>query len=225
VILAHGFNTSQANPRIQWMATHLSRSGYPTFTFDFRGHGASGGISTLGDLEVEDLEAVARAVREHGHGTVVVIGASMGGSVAIRHAGLKRGVEGVIVVSAPSTWTKPTLTRARVMARLIRTRPGRAALQRYGTRVGPVTSRSTPPIELAPLISPIPVAVVHGGRDRYIPASEAHLLFDALKEPKRFVELPWLPHAEVGFTPQLADVLVELIDDMTRPDGGASTTN
>ncbi|MHC8562396.1 alpha/beta fold hydrolase [Streptomyces albidoflavus] len=57
-------------------------------TFSFRGHGASGGRSTVGDREVIDLAAAVAWARRLGHRTVWTIGFSMGGSVVLRHAAL-----------------------------------------------------------------------------------------------------------------------------------------
>jgi len=78
-------------------------------SFDFRGHGASGGSSTVGDAEVLDLDAAVAATREYGYQRVVTVGFSMGGAVAIRQAAL-RGVrtlsppDGVVTLSAVSRW-------------------------------------------------------------------------------------------------------------------------
>lgn len=57
-------------------------------TFSFRGHGRSGGRSTVGDKEVLDLEAAVEWARSLGHSRVVTVGFSMGGSVVLRHAAL-----------------------------------------------------------------------------------------------------------------------------------------
>ncbi|MGP3638050.1 alpha/beta fold hydrolase, partial [Streptomyces sp. 24-1644] len=57
-------------------------------TFSFRGHGRSGGVSTVGDREVQDLAAAVAWARALGHERVVTVGFSMGGSVVLRHAAL-----------------------------------------------------------------------------------------------------------------------------------------
>ncbi|MGC5412405.1 alpha/beta fold hydrolase, partial [Streptomyces sp. DT225] len=60
----------------------------PVVTFSFRGHGRSGGFSTVGDREVLDLAAAVAWARSLGHRRVVTVGFSMGGSVVLRHGAL-----------------------------------------------------------------------------------------------------------------------------------------
>ena len=73
-------------------------------TFDFRGHGRSGGLSTLGDKEIDDLDVAVRYARELGYQRVATVGFSMGGSVVLRHAALRGGVDAVVSVSGPGRW-------------------------------------------------------------------------------------------------------------------------
>ena len=72
--------------------------------FDFRGHGRSGGASTMGDKEIKDLDVVVRYARELGYQRVVTVGFSMGASIVLRHAGLLGGVDAVVSVSGPGRW-------------------------------------------------------------------------------------------------------------------------
>ena len=53
-------------------------------TFDFRGHGRSGGLSTLGDREINDLDVAVAYARELGYQRVAAVGFSMGGSIVLR---------------------------------------------------------------------------------------------------------------------------------------------
>jgi pimeloyl-ACP methyl ester carboxylesterase len=83
-------------------ARALSRRGYLTLAFDFRGYGRSqdprrGGSSRL----AADVIAAAKKSRSLGAKKVVVVGASMGGTAAILAAANARTViDGVIPVSA-----------------------------------------------------------------------------------------------------------------------------
>ncbi|AOP50385.1 hypothetical protein SL103_32670 [Streptomyces lydicus] len=110
-------------------------------TFSFRGHGRSGGRSTVGDREVLDLAAAVRRARALGHRRIATVGFSMGGSVVLRHAALYgRGAHGertgahtdtVVSISAPARWyyrgTAPmrrlhravTLPSGRLVSRLV----------------------------------------------------------------------------------------------------------
>src|ERR1700732_4192513 len=61
IVMAHGFTLSWQRPMVWKIAQRFNRAA-GVVTFDFRGHGRSGGLSTLGGKEVNDL---AVGVREH----------------------------------------------------------------------------------------------------------------------------------------------------------------
>ncbi|MFE1150855.1 alpha/beta hydrolase [Streptomyces albidoflavus] len=88
-VVAHGFTGSAGRPHVRRAAAVFRRYG-AVITFSFRGHGASGGRSTVGDREVLDLAAAVAWARRLGHRTVWTVGFSMGGSVVLRHAALYR---------------------------------------------------------------------------------------------------------------------------------------
>jgi pimeloyl-ACP methyl ester carboxylesterase len=213
VVFGHGFTGSQRNRKVVKLVHDLVERGIAVYTADFRGHGASTGRSTYGEREVYDLEAVVAVARRH-HDRVVTVGASMGAFVALRHAGLGGQVDAVVAISSPAFGSIPRLPRARVLGRLVRSERGRRLLERHGTRTAPYAPVSVPPIELAPTIAPIPVAIVHGGRDHYVPLSDAQALHDRLGTPRRLVVLPNFGHGEAGFGPEFAVVLERLIRDL-----------
>ncbi|MBC2865708.1 alpha/beta fold hydrolase [Streptomyces mexicanus] len=88
-VVAHGFTGDLDRPHVRRVARALARHG-AVVTFSFRGHGASGGRSTVGDREVLDLAAAVAWARGFGHARVTTVGFSMGGSVVLRHAALYR---------------------------------------------------------------------------------------------------------------------------------------
>lgn len=87
VVLAHGFTGSADRPALLRTAEVFARRA-AVITFSFRGHGRSGGRSTVGDREVLDLAAAVAWARSLGHRRIVTVGFSMGGSVVLRHAAL-----------------------------------------------------------------------------------------------------------------------------------------
>lgn len=87
IVVAHGFTGALERPAVRRAAEVLGRNA-AVVTFSFRGHGRSGGRSTVGDREVLDLAAAVRWARELGHRRVATVGFSMGGSVVLRHAAL-----------------------------------------------------------------------------------------------------------------------------------------
>jgi pimeloyl-ACP methyl ester carboxylesterase len=207
VVVAHGFTGSIAKPMMQSVSTALSRHA-GVVAFDFRGHGTSTGRSTLGDREVLDLEAAVEHARSLGYARVVTCGWSMGGSVVIRHAALVGGVDAVVSVSAVSRrfyrGTKP-------MRRLhwaVETRLGRVIARRLtGTRISGHRWDPLPesPVECAPLISPVPMLIVHGDRDHYFPLEHPEALYQAAREPKELWVVEGFGHAENAATPELLE--------------------
>jgi len=214
VVFGHGFTGSQHNRKVVAFARDLAAGGLAVYTADFRGHGESGGLSTLGDREVHDLDAVVELARAR-HARVVSVGASMGAFVALRHAGLGGAVDAVdavVAISSPADGRESQLRRARVLQILAGTDRGRRLLVRYGTRVDPQpVPVAAAPLDLAGAIAPVPVAIVHGGRDRYVPVRDAYALYERLGEPRLLLVLPRFGHGEAGFDADFAVQMRALI--------------
>jgi len=103
VVLVHGFTASKDDPTVVALAGALAAAGFDVIAYDGRGHGASGGVCTLGDDERHD---VARAVGyAQGFGRpVVAVGGSMGAIAVLRHAVDDPDLAGVVTVSCPARW-------------------------------------------------------------------------------------------------------------------------
>ncbi|MFE2441335.1 alpha/beta hydrolase [Streptomyces sp. NPDC059426] len=87
LVLGHGFTGALERPALRRVASAFAQR-TAVITFSFRGHGRSGGRSTVGDREVLDLAAAVRWARRLGHRRVATVGFSMGGSVVLRQAAL-----------------------------------------------------------------------------------------------------------------------------------------
>jgi alpha-beta hydrolase superfamily lysophospholipase len=207
VVLAHGFTASSAHPEVAAIAAALLDAGYDVVTYDARGHGDSTGRCTLGDLERHDV-AAARAAVDPGSGPVVLVGISMGAIAVLRHAADPRPVgpgapplAGVVTVSAPARWKLPRTGRGVASAAITSTALGRAfAARRLGVRIAPTRHRPEPPIELVSRVS-VPVAVIHGIDDPFLPSSNARALHDAAAAPRRLDLVPGAWHAHGADTP------------------------
>lgn len=205
VVVAHGFTGSWRRPSMRRAASVL-RDYAGVISFDFRGHGRSSGLSTVGDREIHDLAAAVTWARKLGYGRIATVGFSMGASVAVRHAGLVRDVDAVVAVSGPSRWyyrgTVPMRRVHWVIERRLGRALGRVAL---GTRIASNGWDPLPvaPHEAAPLIAPAPLLIVHGDADPYFPVDHAHELFEAAKDPRELWLEPGFGHAENAADPAL----------------------
>jgi pimeloyl-ACP methyl ester carboxylesterase len=233
-VVAHGFTGALERPALRRVAMAFAQR-TAVITFSFRGHGRSGGRSTVGDREVLDLAAAVRWARRLGHRRVVTVGFSMGGSVVLRHAALygasgenqseheTRGGErtgrcggrvearadAVVAVSAPARWYyRGTAPMRRVHWAI--TRPAGRLVSRYGLRTRIEARGWDPeplsPVAAAPLIAPAPLLIVHGDRDPYFPLDHPRMLASAADPSATELWVePGFGHAETAATPALLD--------------------
>ncbi|KOG33136.1 hydrolase [Streptomyces resistomycificus] len=223
-VIAHGFTGDVDRPHIRRIAAAFARYG-AVVTFSFRGHGASGGHSTVGDKEVLDLAAAVQWARSFGHARVVTVGFSMGGSVVLRHAALYGSAEGregkregkregrtgagtdaVVSVSAPARWYYRGTAPMRRLHWLV-TRPEGRLVGRYGLRTR-IHHREWDPVPLSPVeavarIAPTPLLIVHGDRDGYFPLDHPRMLAGAAGDHGELWLEPGMGHAEHAATDEL----------------------
>jgi len=207
IIVAHGFTLSWQRPSVWRVIRRMNRFG-GVLSFDFRGHGRSGGASTLGDREIKDLEVVVAYARELGYTRVALVGFSMGASIVLRYAGLIGGADAVVSVSGPGWWyyrgTKPMrrvhFAVERRLGRLVTRKLLNTRIQ--GGRWDPVP---TPPAEAAARISPVPLLIVHGDQDGYFPVEHAQQIYAAAREPKELWVIQGYGHAESAASAALLD--------------------
>ncbi|WP_107055023.1 alpha/beta hydrolase [Streptomyces aureocirculatus] len=203
VVLAHGFTGDLGRPHVRRAAAVFAQRA-AVITFSFRGHGGSGGHSTVGDREVLDLAAAVEWARSLGHARVATVGFSMGGSVVLRHAALHGGrtearSDAVVSVSAPARWFYRGTAPMRRLHWVVTRRSGRM-VGRLGlrTRIHPHEWDPVPlsPTEAVPLIGPTPLLIVHGDRDPYFPVDHPRMLAAAAGESGELWLEPGMGHAE-----------------------------
>ena len=218
IIVAHGFTLSWQRPNVWRVANRFNRMA-GVITFDFRGHGRSGGLSTLGDREIHDLDVAVAWARELGYQRIAAAGFSMGASVVLRHAGLIGGLDAVVSVSGPGRWYYRGTERMRWVHRAVERRAGRYVTRRWlKTRINPRGWKliPVPPAEAAAKIAPVPLLIVHGDQDRYFPPEHARQLYMAAREPKELWLLPGMGHAESACSQELVDRIGRWADEATR---------
>lgn len=206
-VVAHGFTLNWQVPHLWRVANRLNLHG-GVVAFDFRGHGRSGGATTLGDKEINDVDVAVRHMRSLGYEQVVTVGFSMGASVVLRHAGLLGGVDAAVSVSGPGRWYYRGTPSMRRVHWAVEHKIGRVLAKRFmNTRIsqGRWDPVPLPPADAAALIAPTPVLIVHGDRDEYFPADHAEQLFAAASQPKELWIVPGLGHAESAVSAALID--------------------
>ncbi|MDG4859491.1 alpha/beta fold hydrolase [Streptomyces sp. T-3] len=217
IVLAHGFTGDLERPHVRRAAGVFAQYA-AVVTFSFRGHGKSGGRSTVGDREVLDLAAAVEWARSLGHARVVTVGFSMGGSVVLRHAALYGGGAGpahggrtedsgrtggrtdaVVAVSAPARWYYRGTAPMRRLHFVVMNPVGRM-IGRLGLRTRIHSEEWDPvplsPVESVPLIAPTPLLVVHGDRDPYFPLDHPRMLAAAAGGGAELWLEPGMGHAE-----------------------------
>jgi fermentation-respiration switch protein FrsA (DUF1100 family) len=218
IIVAHGFTLSWQHPRVWRIANRFNRAA-GVITFDFRGHGRSGGLSTLGDLEVNDLDVAVAYARELGYQRITAVGFSMGASVVVRHAGLIGGLDAVVSVSGPGRWYYRGTERMRRVHYAVEHRLGRFVTRHWlKTRISPKGWKlvPVPPAEAAAKIAPVPLLIVHGDQDPYFPPEHARQLYLAAREPKELWLIPGMGHAETACGNDLIDRIARWLDHAAR---------
>jgi pimeloyl-ACP methyl ester carboxylesterase len=198
VVLAHGFTGSRHRPAARRIAQSLARRA-GVVTFDFRGHGRSGGASTVGDKEIFDLAAAVDWARRLGYARVATVGFSMGASVVIRHAAVLGGVDAVVAVSGPARWYYKGTTAMRRVHWLLEWPAGRLVSRLLlGTRLARGGWDPVPvsPVEAVADIAPTPLLIVHGDADAYFPVEHAETLYAAAGEPRELWLERGFGHAE-----------------------------
>jgi pimeloyl-ACP methyl ester carboxylesterase len=144
---------------------------------------------------------------------LAVLGWSMGGSTALRYAGLGGDADAVVSISSPGYWFERGTAPLRLIHWAVETRLGRAATRiATHTRLGrPWVEVPESPVEIVGNIAPTPLLIVHGERDTFFPRRHAEVLAAAAPQADLWLE-SGMGHAETSTSP----ALVDRIDDWVR---------
>ena len=237
-VIAHGLTGHRGRSGVRLVTSWFAEHGRVVI-FDQRGHGESGGASTLGYREPQDLDAVCTWARELSDGPLVTVGFSLGASVALRHAALAAAPDRVsrrdaeiavreqpdatVLVSGVGEWYFRGTHIMDRMYRLTSTPWGRVALRAgQGVRVSlrdwsadpgaPVDEIPTQPPACAALVQR-PLLLVHGDADHYFPAEHSARVHAAAVASGNRAATLWVEqgmgHAERGTTPELVQRIAQ----------------
>jgi pimeloyl-ACP methyl ester carboxylesterase len=182
----------------------ISGWGYDVYGFDTKHYleAFTGKSSSLtSDGMRRDLSEVVAWIRSRGARSVIAVGWSQGAGMAVIAALNKGGgVDGVVTLGLPERaalgWNwKDTL------ASIARREPDEPSFQVK---------------ELLPGVAPTPVWMIHGTLDEYTPADTARDMYEAVREPKRLVEIEGANHRFDGRRAELYQALREGLEWIAR---------
>ncbi len=214
LVIAPGFSGGAHKPGVRRaIAAFVEHA--DVIQVDLRGHGLSGGRSTMSDREVLDIDAAVARARSLGYRRVVTIGFSMGGSAVLRHAALvgedvhghRLGapVDAVVSVSTGSVWHITDTKPVRRLRFLVMNPVGRIVARRaFAVRVDPAgwTDDALSPLEAAARIA-VPRLVVQGDSDHYLTAGHGDALAGSGAGPVQLWAEQGFGHAEEGASDDL----------------------
>lgn len=202
IVLVHGFGGAHDQERVERIAEILAQDA-AVVAVTQRGHGDSGGMTTLGHREPMDVDAAVAWARNAGYPRIVTVGFSMGAAVVLRHAALlgPGATDAVVAVSGPAYWFYRGTTPMRWLHRGISTATGRAYIRSVlGTRVDPTPWPDPPPMPPTEAAARLrahgtDLLIVHGDADGFFPLDHPRALHDAAPGSQLWIE-PGFGHAE-----------------------------
>lgn len=205
LVVCHGFTHHTRHASTRPVLAALGRHA-PVVALDMRGHGRSGGRSTVGDREVLDVDAAVGWARAAGYERVVTVGFSLGAAVVLRHGALGGApVDGVVAVSPPARWYSRETAPMRRVHWLLEQPHGRVAARLLGVRLDRPWEVVPPsPVEVVPAVAPAPLLLVHIAGDRYFSAAHTGALATASGGRAELWTEPGSGHGESGTGPELA---------------------
>lgn len=219
IILSHGI---RQNAQSMFIFFNLyDKLGFDIVGFSYRNHGNSTkSVTTFGKNEVKDLEAVMNYAHSQ-FGEQVrygIHGISMGSAIMLQYAGQtvqNRKYDFLVSDCSFADLGQLLETRLKEDYTPISFLPLVQTASSISSTIGRFDFYNIQPKSDIAKID-VPVLIVHGKADTYIPLNHANQLFDAKKDKKHLLVIDKAPHAESYFYDQKAyDTAVgELIDEV-----------
>ena len=186
VMVLHGFTRSRWDDKYMCPAVYmLTEAGFNVAVYDQRGHGLSGGRTSLGAREVDDALVVAGFLRRRYPGetrSLGVLGFSLGGAVAVMLAARGEGFSAVVadspyvdIVESARGWIRrsPQPLRGLLLASF-------PLILRFASMELGVSPRD---LSIRPLARGIrvPLLIVAGERDDLVPLESIRGFYEAAR--------------------------------------------
>lgn len=209
ILFLHGNaeNISTHLGSVYWMPER----GYNVLLLDYRGYGASEGLPTLAGAQ-QDIDTAMRhlvARRDIDPRRIVLLGQSLGGALGLHylaHNRYREHLRGAVIDSAFAGYQD--IAREKLRSSWL-TWP-------LSWTVALSVSDAYRPLDAAPQVAPIPLLLLHGGRDEVIPAQHTQRLFAAAREPKSLWIIEDAQHIQALNDAGVRDRLVEWLDARLR---------
>jgi uncharacterized protein len=194
VLLLHGVRGSRLD--MVSRAEFLHRLGYSVLLMDFQAHGESPGDKiTFGHLESLDVEAALRFLNEQFPGEGIgVIGTSMGAAAMVL-AEHRPKAQAIVLESMYPTIDQATQDRLRLYLGRVGIVLTPLLTEQLRLRLG-IEPAALRPIERMKDLQ-APVFIISGTLDRHTTLEEAHELYAAAVDPKRFWAVEGAGHVDL----------------------------
>lgn len=193
VIIAPGWCMTKDSNAFKQIAEMFSQF-YDIISFDFRGHGKSGGMYTFTAKELLDMDCIVKFAIECGYKKIYPAGFSLGAAVSLIYAAQNDSINKVIAVSAPADFDKieNKMWKKEAWGETFK----KFELDRFASiRPYPVPLKKIKPIDIIENIK-APVLFIAGEKDPTVCAWHTKALYDKAVCPKKYKEFKNGCHAE-----------------------------
>ena len=205
VIVAPGWCMTKDSSAFCKISEMFARN-FDVISFDFRGHGKSGGMYTFTAKELMDMDCVVRYARKVDYKKIYLAGFSLGAAMALVYASKSRFTNKVIAVSAPSDFDKieNQMWKKEAWGETFK----KFELNRFASiRPYPFPLAKIKPIDIVDKIK-VPTLFISGEKDPTVHPWHTKKLFEKAICPKKYKEYKNGCHAE--------DLFLHFEDDFTN---------
>ncbi|MBL8915850.1 MAG: alpha/beta fold hydrolase [Archangium sp.] len=213
LVLVHGKDINRQH--FVAAAQRFVKQGFAVVAYDQRAHGESKGeFITYGVREAGDLSAVidvslARYGREL---PVVVVGESLGAAVALQAAAKDQRIK--LVVAGASFSDLKTVVDDK--APFFLDEKGKQRALEIAQDEARFSIADASPAEAATRIK-VPVLLLHGSEDAYLPMKHSLKIYESLAGPRRFVRLEGVGHVDILLSDAAWDEVESFVNARLEP--------
>lgn len=193
VIIAPGWCMTKDSNAFTELAETFAKS-FDVISFDFRGHGESGGMYTFTAKELMDMDCIVRFARKNKYRKIYLAGFSLGAAISVLYTSKSRFVDKLIAVSAPSDFDKieNEMWKKEAWNETFK----KFELERFASiRPYPILLPKEKPIDAIEKIK-IPTLFIAGEKDPTVHPWHTKELYDKAVCPKKYKEYKNGYHAE-----------------------------